>query len=91
MALPSSDSSRLPTSSPASLESLQVHVEERTADPDLAGQVADVVTPAGQLGHDPQADRVGQGRQRLDQVVTGRRRSHHQVPSCVSNSLHMNP
>jgi hypothetical protein len=38
---------------PDSLESLQVHVKEGTADPDFAGQVADVVTAAGQLGHDP--------------------------------------
>ncbi|WRL62269.1 hypothetical protein U6N30_19805 [Blastococcus brunescens] len=65
------------------LEPLQVHVQQRPADADLARQVAHVVAAAGEGGEDAQPDGVGQGRQHLDQVVAARPVQCHAAPSRV--------
>jgi hypothetical protein len=52
------------------LEPLEVHVEERAADREVAGELADVVAAGGEGGDDAQAVRIRERGEHPEHVVS---------------------
>ena len=54
-------------------ELLEVDLEQRPADAQVACQLAHVIATTRERGDDPHAVRVGKGRQQHHQIIAGRR------------------